>query len=263
MVGRDWWGDVPFPSGVAVGKPSLHLDPSQIMMSCRLAPWWPLRACGSPRNACFSSASSWLTRSCSLPQKQLMVAQGVTLCPGCRHGLRSLIPHPTQILPQSSRRHRVINTFSAKLNPSFPTRVGGCAGISSHTAWVTAPDPGAVDTPLCRVSAPAPHHREPPSPPPPPSVCRRGAVCPRDSGGEAPKFSLSLYLIGEPLDLAAPSCPVTCGGQECLSRSLAGMLNKQGLMSVPAVPHQTPPQTPSLPACCYLLFSFPGSCQSA
>lgn len=40
VVGWDWWGDVPFPGGVAVGKPSLHQDPSQIMlwgMSCRLA----------------------------------------------------------------------------------------------------------------------------------------------------------------------------------------------------------------------------------
>lgn len=85
---------------------------------------------------------------------------------------------------------------------------------------------------------------------------------PQIQRGEAPKFSLSLYLICEPLDLAAASWLVTCGGQECLSllsRSLTGMLNKQGLMSVPAVPHQTPPQTRSLPTCCYLLFNFPGS----
>lgn len=89
---------------------------------------------------------------------------------------------------------------------------------------------------------------------------------PQIQRGEAPKFSLPLYLICEPLDLAAASWLVTCGGQECLSllsRSLTGMLNKQGLMSVPAVPHQTPPQTGSLPTCCYLVFNFPGSRRSA
>ena len=39
MVGWDWWGSVLIPGGVAVGKPSLRQDPSQIMlwvMSCWL-----------------------------------------------------------------------------------------------------------------------------------------------------------------------------------------------------------------------------------
>lgn len=87
-------------------------------------------------------------------------------------------------------------------------------------------------------------------------------MCPRYSGVTLPNSAFSLYLICRPLDLQPLPALVTCGGQECLallSRPLRGMLNKQGLMSVPAVPHQTPPQTRSLPTYCYLLFSFPGS----
>lgn len=128
VVGWDWGGCacVPIPGG----KPSLCQDPSRIMLwviSCWLGSDGHL-ACGSPLNACFSCTSSWLTRSHSSQQQKLMVAQRVTLSSGSRHGLGGLIPHPTQILAQSSPWYRAINMFSVKWNPLVSTYAGGCAG---------------------------------------------------------------------------------------------------------------------------------------
>lgn len=178
-----------------------------------------------------------------------MVGGSVLLCPGL-----------AQMLAQSSLCYRSVCSllsiiaFNAKVTPSIPTQVAGNVGISSQTALIMLPDPGAADAPR-----PKPHLLLP-------RAFSEGHCVPQMQWYEAPKFSLSLYLICKPLHLTAPSCPVTCGGQECLlllSGSLMGMLNKQGRMSVPAVPHPTPPQSRSLPTCCYLLFSFPGSRQSA
>lgn len=175
----------------------------------------------------------------------------MTLCSGSQHGLGAQILAQKLPLIQSDKYIRCkVESFS----PSICRRV--CWNIFPHCMDNTA-DPGAVDTPP---PSPLPPHHAPPSLPP--QALTEGRRVPQIQRGEAPKFSLSLYLICEPLDLAAASWLVTCGGQECLSllsRSLTGMLNKQGLMSVPAVPHQTPPQTRSLPTCCYLLFNFPGS----
>lgn len=109
---------------------SLCQDPSRIMlwvMSCWLGSHGHL-ACGSPLITCFSCTSSWLTRSHSSQQQKLMVAQRVTLCSGSWHGLGGLIPHPTQILAQSSPWYRAVNTFSVKWNPLVSTYAGGCAG---------------------------------------------------------------------------------------------------------------------------------------
>lgn len=146
----------------------------------------------------------------------------MTLCSGSQHGLGARIPaQKLPLIPSDKYIRCKVESFSANVR----RRV--CWNIFPHCMDNTA------RCWCCGHSSIPPRHA-------PPQAFTEGRRVPQIQRGEAPKFSLSPYLICEPLDLAAASWLVTCGGQECLlllSRSLTGMLNKQGLMSVPAVPH--------------------------